>query len=70
MFYYHTIILLILGNKLGPLTVTNNDGSATLVGVTSWGFGCGNAQSPGVFARVSTVLDWIHTYMEDNGGCE
>ena len=56
--------------KLGPLTVTNDDGSATLVGVTSWGFGCGKAQSPGVFARVSTVLDWIRTYMKEHGGCK
>ena len=44
---------------LGPLTY-DNEGHATVVGVVSWGIGCGGAGYPGVYARVTEVLDWIN----------
>ena len=53
---YFTIINYLI---LGPLTVTDSNGVTTLVGVTSWGFGCGLAFTPGVYAEVATVLSWI-----------
>ena len=40
------------GDSGGPL-VTLEDGRFTQIGVTSWGFGCGNPLNPGVFARVT-----------------
>jgi len=30
-----------------------------LVGMYSWGSGCGSIQSPQVYAKVSAVCDWI-----------
>jgi len=36
-------------------------GSYKLVGVISWGLGCGKANMPGVFTRVQHYLDWIET---------
>lgn len=46
------------GDSGGPLVVPNpnNSGKWTLVGITSWGIGCGNV---GVYTRVETYADWI-----------
>ena len=41
-----------LGDGGGPL-IANIDGKFTLVGVTSWGKGCGGPNSPGVYSDVS-----------------
>ena len=37
----------------------NDESIATLVGITSWGAACGYAEYPGVYGRVTAVLDWI-----------
>jgi len=48
------------GDSGGPLVVKGRDGSTDVqVGVVSWGIGCANENFPGVYARVSSVYDWI-----------
>ena len=47
---------------LGPLIYYNED-RATVVGVVSIGNGCGYDKFPGVFGRVTSVLDWINDEM-------
>ena len=48
------------GDQGGPL-VCRNDDNVIVAGVISWSRDCGN--SPGVYSRVTHVLDWIEDYL-------
>lgn len=48
------------GDSGGPL-VCIVDGEPVLYGITSWGIGCGDPDSPGVYAKVSTRIDWFES---------
>ncbi|XP_061537727.1 transmembrane protease serine 13a [Phycodurus eques] len=51
------------GDSGGPL-VCQIDDVWYLVGITSWGAGCGEIDKPGVYTRVSSLLPWIYTNMQ------
>lgn len=53
------------GDSGGPLVCLIN-GTYTVVGTTSFGYGCGKPGFPGVYAKVEAVLSWIHKTMADN----
>ncbi|XP_058459513.1 uncharacterized protein LOC131435532 isoform X2 [Malaya genurostris] len=46
------------GDGGGPLVCERN-GSWQVVGVVSWGIGCGKANVPGVYVKVAHYLDWL-----------
>uniref|UniRef100_A0A6B2ELD2 Putative trypsin-like serine protease n=1 Tax=Phlebotomus kandelakii TaxID=1109342 RepID=A0A6B2ELD2_9DIPT len=48
------------GDSGGPLQRVNENGFATIIGVTSFGISCASS-TPGVYARVSFYLDFIET---------
>jgi trypsin len=43
------------GDSGGPILATGN----VLVGIVSWGYGCAEAEYPGVYSRVSSAASWI-----------
>ena len=48
------------GDSGGPLVVQRkNKENYELVGVVSWGFGCGLGVYPDIYSRVTSAMDWI-----------
>lgn len=56
------------GDSGGPLFVTRSTlDDSPQVGVTSFGYQCGNPNIPGVYSRVSRFLDWIEQVTSGQG---
>ncbi|XP_016973327.2 trypsin [Drosophila rhopaloa] len=49
------------GDSGGPVTKDNS-----LLGIVSFGYGCGRAGFPGVYTAVSTIRTWANKVMADN----
>ena len=47
------------GDSGGPLITFREDGRAEVVGIVSWGIGCGDKGRPGVYTRVTQYVPWI-----------
>ncbi|XP_060550808.1 ovochymase-1 [Pantherophis guttatus] len=67
------------GDSGGPLACRKASGIWTLVGITSWGIGCGKGWltdkkingsrgSPGIFSKVNELLDFIIQHMTTGAG--
>jgi len=53
------------GDSGGPL-VCVVDNQPVIYGVTSWGEGCGQPLSPGIYAKVSSFIGWLDAVIMGN----
>jgi len=59
------------GDSGGPLIIPDpsNENGTILVGVVSWGHGCAQALSPGIYSEVSHFIPWLNEVMPDRNTC-
>ncbi|XP_072949817.1 transmembrane protease serine 9-like [Epargyreus clarus] len=58
------------GDSGGPLIMENDEHAYELIGIVSFGYGCARKGYPGVYARVTKYLEWIHDNTDDACYCE
>ena len=60
-----------VGDSGGPLVAVDrhHHNAMTLIGVVSWGSGCGEEDPPGLYAEVSHVMHWLREEMTDFKTC-
>ncbi|KAL7646615.1 UNVERIFIED_CONTAM: hypothetical protein RMT77_001866 [Armadillidium vulgare] len=52
------------GDSGGPFMIQQDDSRWYVVGIVSWGIGCGHISLPGVYTKVNNYLDWIQRNIE------
>ncbi|KAL7646618.1 UNVERIFIED_CONTAM: hypothetical protein RMT77_001869 [Armadillidium vulgare] len=52
------------GDSGGPFMIQQSDSRWYVVGIVSWGIGCGHFSLPGVYTKVNNYIDWIQRHIE------
>jgi len=50
------------GDSGSPLSIIDDNGDATVVGIVSWGFACGS-EVPGIYSNVEYFTPWIEQWL-------
>ncbi|MGH8792563.1 MAG: serine protease [Stackebrandtia sp.] len=59
------------GDSGGPMVNYTSEGEPIVIGITSWGYGCAEPQSPGVYSQVSAFAEGINAVLDEwNSGDE
>uniref|UniRef100_UPI00398E87EB serine protease 55-like n=1 Tax=Pristiophorus japonicus TaxID=55135 RepID=UPI00398E87EB len=62
------LVFVLQGDSGGPLMCKGKDSEAWIqIGIVSWGKGCGQSQSPGVYTLLSNYIDWLEAAAEQVG---
>ena len=55
-----------IGDSGGPLICVNDENEPVLYGITSWGIGCASDGFPGVYAKISAIIEWINQTVQSH----
>ena len=58
------------GDSGGPLAVQADGRHYSVIGVVSWGEGCAKPGYPGVYTRLTSLLDWLTRPPQDSAGAD
>ncbi|KAG5348172.1 TRY3 protein, partial [Acromyrmex charruanus] len=57
------------GDSGGPLHVKGIYGQLEVVGLVSWGRGCGRPHFPGIFTKLTNYIGWLKDHLDDECVC-
>lgn len=53
------------GDSGGPVICIDAQNQPMLYGVVSWGYGCASSGYPGIYGKISAVVDWIENVVNE-----
>ena len=53
------------GDSGGPVICIDHLNQPIMYGVVSWGYGCAASGYPGIYGKVSAVVDWIENVVNE-----